>query len=70
MESIRPGQRYRHYKGNVYEVLDIGIHTETEERMVVYRPVTGGETWIRPLAMFLEEVEWEGKIVPRFQMVS
>ena len=64
---------YEHYKGNKYLVLGIAGHSETEERMVVY--VTLYETqgpgmWVRPLDMFTETVEWEGKHVPRFRYLG
>jgi hypothetical protein len=61
-----PG-RYRHYKGNEYEVIGVARHSETDERVVVYRPLyndTG--LWVRPLAMFVEMVTVDGKAVPRF----
>ena len=55
--------KYKHYKGNFYQVEDIATHSETEDKMVVYRPLYGeGALWVRPLTMFLEEVEIEGKI--------
>lgn len=63
---VEPG-RYRHYKGNYYEVIGTARHSETEEPMVVYRPLYGeGGLWVRPEAMFLETVEVDGKCVPRF----
>ncbi len=64
--SIRPG-RYRHYKGGEYEVLGTALHSETEERMVLYRPCYGArEFWVRPLAMFEESVVVDGREQPRF----
>ena len=61
-----PG-RYRHYKGGAYEVLGVATHSETEERLVVYRPLYGeGALWVRPLAMFVEWVEVDGERKPRF----
>ena len=61
-----PG-RYRHYKGNEYEVLGVARHSETHERLVVYRPLYGdGGLWVRPAGMFLEEVVVGEKSVPRF----
>jgi hypothetical protein len=61
------GGKYRHYKGNIYEVLFLGKHTETEEDLVIYRAVEKPEQiWARPLPMWIETVEWEGKTVPRF----
>lgn len=65
-QAVEPG-RYRHYKGNDYEVLGVARHSETEELLVVYRCLYGDHSlWVRPLAMFLESVEVEGVRVPRF----
>lgn len=62
---------YEHYKGNSYEVLGVGRHTETLEELVIYRSLYGTyDFWLRPLTFFLQTVEWEGKIVPRFKIVS
>lgn len=67
---IQPG-RYRHYKGNDYEVLGVARHSETEEEVVVYRALYGeGGLWVRPLAMFLETVLIEGQSRLRFQFVA
>ena len=64
---IRTG-RYRHYKGNEYEVIGVAKHSETEEAFVVYRALYGERgLWVRPLAMFLETVIVEGSPRPRFQ---
>ena len=63
--------RYRHFKGMEYEVLGVARHSETLEEMVVYRALYGeGGLWVRPAAMFLETVEREGKIFPRFTYVE
>ena len=65
-DQIRPG-RYRHFKGNEYEVLFVARHSETLEELVVYRALYGeGGLWVRPLDMFLEDVEQDGRVVPRF----
>lgn len=65
-----PG-RYRHFKGNEYEVLGVATHSETHEPLVVYRPLYGdGGLWVRPLAMFTETVIHDGKLVPRFTFVE
>jgi hypothetical protein len=64
--AVRPG-RYRHYKGNDYQVIGIARHSETEEELVVYRCLYGDHSlWVRPLAMFQEEVEVAGRLAPRF----
>jgi hypothetical protein len=61
-----PG-RYRHFKGGEYEVLGVARHSETDERLVVYRPLYGDSgLWVRPVAMFLEPVTHDGREVPRF----
>lgn len=62
-----PVGRYRHYKGKDYTVLGIARHSETQERLVVYRQEYGNrELWVRPLSMFLESVDKDGISVPRF----
>lgn len=61
---------YQHYKGNQYEVLGVGRHSETHEEMVIYRALYGShDLWIRPLSLFVNEVTWEGKTMPRFALV-
>ena len=63
---IKPG-RYRHFKGGEYEVYGVAKHSETGEELVVYRTLYGERgLWVRPLTMFEETVEREGKIQPRF----
>ena len=63
--------RYRHYKGGEYEVYGVARHSETEELLVVYRPLYGeGALWVRPLEMFRETVEVDGKTVPRFARIA
>lgn len=62
---------YRHYKGNLYQVLHVARHSETDEQMVVYRCLYGDySVWVRPLAMFTESVQVAGKSVPRFDLIS
>lgn len=70
MTVIRFG-RYRHYKGNLYEVIDVALHSETEEEMVIYRKLYGDHSlWVRPLKMFREDVTVDGQIQPRFAWVE
>ena len=67
---IKPG-KYRHFKGNEYEVIDVATHSETLEPMVVYRPLYGeAKLWVRPASMWEELVEVDGKLVPRFVYLS
>lgn len=62
---------YRHFKGNMYEVVGMALHSETVEEMVIYKALYGeGKTWVRPLSMWDEEVEFEGKKVKRFMFVE
>lgn len=62
-----PTGRYRHHKGGQYEVLGVARHSETLEPMVVYRPLHGeAGLWVRPFAMFVEQVEVDGRPQPRF----
>ena len=64
--KIRPG-RYRHFKGGEYEVLGVARHSETLQELVVYRQLNDGqELWVRPLSMFTETVEADGRRVLRF----
>ena len=66
MEQI-PAGRYRHFKGKEYQVLFTATHSETMELMVVYRALYGeGGIWVRPAAMWNEQVEHQGQILPRF----
>lgn len=70
METIRPG-RWRHFKGNEYQVIGVAQHSETLEPLVVYRALYGdGGLWVRPAAMWLETVEGDGQIVPRFTYIG
>ena len=60
--------KYRHFKGHEYEVIALAKHSETLEDMVVYRNLDDRkDVWVRPLKMFLEKVEVNGKMVPRFE---
>jgi hypothetical protein len=64
---------YKHYKGHLYKVIGVAKHSETLEDMVVYETQYDnelGKLWVRPLAMFLENVEVDGKIMRRFEYVG
>lgn len=62
---------YRHYKGNLYQVLHTARHSESEEWLVVYRALYGDYgVWVRPLTMFCESVTIDGKALPRFELVK
>ncbi len=70
MESIKPG-RYRHFKGKEYEVLGVARHSETEEELVVYRALYGDfGLWVRPVSMWNETVEHDGKTFLRFTYIG
>ena len=70
MNDVQAG-RYRHYKGNEYTVIGVARHSETEEKLVVYRQEYGDHgLWVRPKAMFLETVELDGHTVPRFEYLG
>ncbi|HEX8993628.1 MAG TPA: DUF1653 domain-containing protein [Candidatus Paceibacterota bacterium] len=71
MSEPHIGGRYRHFKGGEYEVVALAKHSETMEDMVVYKGLyDGGETWVRPLSMFLETVVVDGAQKPRFEYVG
>lgn len=62
---------YKHYKGNLYEVMMTAQHSETEEWMVVYRALYGNKgMWVRPYGMFVGKVELDGVLIPRFEKIE
>ena len=62
---------YKHYKGNFYKVLAVGKHTETLDELVVYQSLYGDhQVWGRPQYMWNETLEYNGKIVKRFELVK
>ena len=70
MEEIKLG-KYRHFKGNEYEVIAIAKHSETTEDMVVYKALYGdGGLWVRPASMWNETVERDGKTYQRFTYIG
>ena len=69
---LQPG-KYKHYKGQFYEVIGTARHSETLEELVVYKALyqpEGENLWVRPLKMFTEEIELDGKKIKRFDFVG
>lgn len=70
MSELKPG-RYRHFKGNEYELLYVARHSETQEEMVVYRALYGEcGIWVRPARMWSETVVRDGVALPRFTYIG
>lgn len=68
--TVTPGT-YRHYKGGLYDVIGVARHSETDEKLVVYRPRYGEKAlWVRPMDMFIETVTVHGEQVPRFNRLT
>ena len=68
---VKIGGIYQHYKENMYKVLEIAKHSETLEDMVVYKSMYGeGVVWVRPLSMFEEIIEKDGKMIERFKFIK
>jgi cyclomaltodextrinase len=61
---------YQHYKGNHYQVIEVALHSETLEKMVVYRALKDGGVWVRPLSMFLESIKFDDTTMPRFKFIE
>ena len=69
-DSVKLG-RYRHFKGNEYRVLYTATHSETLEPMIVYQALYGeGGIWVRPLSMWDEVIERDGKTFKRFEYIG
>lgn len=67
----RQGEIYKHYKGNLYQITAVAMHTETEEMMVVYQALYGEfKYYTRPLKMFMEQVNVKGKKINRFTLIN
>jgi hypothetical protein len=69
MDDLRPGI-YKHFKGPLYEVFFVAEHSETKETFVVYESLEKGTMWVRPVAMFIEQIERGGYKGPRFQYID
>lgn len=73
MTKIKLGGIYRHFKGNLYRVIDTVKHSETNEEMVLYECLyenSESKLWVRPIKMFTETIEFEGKHVKRFESIT
>ena len=69
--SVEIGKKYKHYKGNIYEIITFTKHTETMEDLVIYKSVSDGKIWARPLVMFSEKVkDINGVLVNRFSIID
>ena len=69
-ELFMSPKRYRHYKGGLYEVMEMALHSETLETLVAYRNLQTGLLWVRPARMFLEEVMVNGQTIARFSPID
>ncbi|MCE5285993.1 MAG: DUF1653 domain-containing protein [Pelosinus sp.] len=70
MKEVLNG-KYQHYKGNLYQVIGVARHSETNEELVVYQALYGERgLWVRPKPMFLETVSIAGRAVPRFKYLG
>jgi hypothetical protein len=68
--SFKTG-KYRHYKGKEYEVVGLAKHSEALEKLVVYKALYGDhDLWVRPYKMFIDNVEINGKTLPRFEFIE
>ena len=69
--TIKSNTKYRHFKGKEYLVLHLAKHSENLEDLVVYQALYGERgIWVRPLAMFVEQVEHDGKFINRFEEID
>ena len=69
MQEIAVGKIYRHYKGNVYQIIALAKHSETGEDMIVYKNTDKGDIWVRPKSMWNEIVNVNSKEVLRFSLI-
>jgi hypothetical protein len=68
--ELKVGQIWKHYKGKHYKMVIFAKHSETGEELVVYQRQEDGNVYARPVDLFFNDVEWEGKTVSRFTFVS
>ncbi|WP_163833649.1 DUF1653 domain-containing protein [Spartinivicinus ruber] len=63
--------RYRHFKGQCYQVIGVVTHSETEEKLVLYKALYGKQgLWVRPLTLFFSSVVVDGEQIPRFEYLG
>lgn len=55
--KIEKNQIYKHFKGNLYKIINLGVHTETGEEMVIYQDINNEKIWVRPLSMFISKID-------------
>lgn len=65
-----PGQTYKHYKGGTYEVITMATHTETQEKLVVYKSINFGSVYVRPYNIWCDKVNKENKQINRFNLIK
>lgn len=63
-------EKYKHFKGGLYEMVCEAMDSENQEDLIVYKSLKDGKVWVRPKKMFFEQVEVSGKVVPRFERLS
>lgn len=69
-KSIAIGDLYEHYKGQRYKIMGVARHSETLEELVIYQALYGdSDIWVRPIGMFLENVNIDGLSRPRFKLL-
>ena len=76
MQDLVIGGKYQHHKGRFYEVIGVARHSETLEELVIYKALYDSKEfgknalWARPKKMFLEDIERNGKVIPRFKFIG
>ena len=68
--EIQKNKVYKHFKGNLYEVIGIGKHSETLEELVIYKSLKDNSIWVRPLSMWNETIERDNKTYKRFEYIG
>ena len=69
--EIKVGDIYKHFKGNVYKIIAIAKHTETEEELIIYQQVDQPQkVWARPISMFIDIIEKNNNKFSRFTKID